>query len=455
MGFADFLHLKEKTADFEDVKSITQNNSWKIFKIMAEFVEGYDIMANHVNEVTIFGSARTDPSDPYYQEAVNLGYLLGSHNFTTITGGGPGIMKAANKGAFNAGGTSIGLGIELPHEQQINPFVTHAVNFSYFFTRKVMLTSPSQAFVYFPGGYGTLDEFFQVLHESALGFTQKVPIVLVGHEFWDPLMDFLKNTCVNTVNTISSQDLENIHIVDTSEEAFSIIRNTEDYPNLADISPGNIADDTSNGINWRIFKIMAEFVEGLDFLSNLDKNVTLLGTNKISSDDAYYDKVYALSRRLALKDYNIVTGGGQGIAEAANKASRDADKHAYAIVMALDDSIKRGTQINDYVDKMITCGFPFTRQFILTGPSTSYVYCPGGLGTLHQLFEVLTLVQTGKVKTSPLVMFDEEYWQPLLEYIDQTLNQKFHTINPEDIDLYTPLNKEMDVVSHIDKAFQS
>lgn len=442
MSYTDTL---QKMKDIQITPyTLAQTDSWKLFKVMAEFVEGYDLMSKYKNEVTIFGSARTHEGDPYYIKARKLGELLGLNGFTVITGGGPGIMEAANRGAFQVKGTSIGLGIELPMEQNINPYVSDSVNFGYFFTRKVMLTTPSQAFVYFPGGYGTLDELFQVLNEIALGFTQKVPVILVGVSFWTPLINFLKDTCHQILGAIKSEDLEMIHIVETAEEAFEIIRNTEDHPNFLD----NITNtNTTSSINWRIFRIMAELVEGLEFLESLPKNVTILGSNKVSQDSNYYKDTYAIAQELIKHDFSILTGGGFGIAEAGNKASVEAGKPAFATLLH-----QAGKTMNQYVSDSIHFRFPFTRQFILTGPTNQYIFCPGGLGTLHQLFEVLTLMQTKKVQSTPLILFDTEFWGPLVEYIDAVFAQEYRTISPADLHLFTLTSNKEEVLSAITKT---
>jgi uncharacterized protein (TIGR00730 family) len=427
--------------------NLAQTDSWKLFKVMAEFVEGYDLMSKYKNEVTIFGSARTHEGDEYYIKARKLGEILGLNNFTVITGGGPGIMEAANRGAFQVKGTSIGLGIELPMEQRINPYVTDSVDFSYFFTRKVMLTTPSQAFVYFPGGYGTLDELFQVLNEMALGFIQKVPVILVGIEFWTPLVDFLNNTCHQILGAIKAEDLAMLQVVETAEEAYDIIKNTEDHPNFLD----NISNTTNQvaSVNWRIFRIMAELVEGLDFLQNLPKNITILGSNKVSRESHYYEDVYHIAQQTIKHDFSILTGGGFGVAEAANKASSEAKKPAYATLLN-----QAGKTMNQYVSDSIHFRFPFTRQFILTGPTNQYLFCPGGLGTLHQLFEVLTLVQTHKVDPTPLILYDDKFWCPLVNYIKEVLDQKYRTISPADLNLFQVTSSRDEVIDMIVKNSQ-
>jgi uncharacterized protein (TIGR00730 family) len=198
--------------------------TWRIFRIQAEFVEGYEFLSHLEADVTVFGSARIKPGSTYYKIAEELGSRLAAGGFSVITGGGPGIMEAANKGAFECGGESIGLNIELPFEQRINKYVRHGIGFHFFFTRKVMLTSPSQAFVAFPGGFGTIDEVFEVLTLMQTKKMQHVPMVLVGKQFWGKLAEFLQTEMVDNNQTISPEDMNLFHIVDTAQEALDIIR---------------------------------------------------------------------------------------------------------------------------------------------------------------------------------------------------------------------------------------
>src|SRR3989339_1220237 len=192
-------------------------DSWRIFRIITEFVEGYQFLGGLEKEVTILGSARIPANNRFYKIAGELGYLLGKNGFTTLTGGGPGIMEASNKGAFMAGGESVGLNIQLPREQRVNKFVKKSVSFYYFFSRKVMLTSPANAFVFFPGGFGTLDEFFEVVDNMELGHMPRSPIVLVGEDFWGPIIEFLKNKSAKEVNSISDSEMTDWHVVEDAE----------------------------------------------------------------------------------------------------------------------------------------------------------------------------------------------------------------------------------------------
>ena len=207
---------------WSEVKS---KNSWQVFRIMAEFVEGFDALTEIGPAVTLFGSARTAPEDPYYQIAYELGRLLARDGLSVITGGGPGVMEAANKGAKEMGGTSAGVGIELPFEASNNAFIDGDKNitFRYFFVRKLMFLKYSQAFVAFPGGLGTLDELFEALTLSQTDKTPKFPILLVGRDYWAGLVDWLRARVLAEGN-INESDLELFRIVDTAEEVMDSIK---------------------------------------------------------------------------------------------------------------------------------------------------------------------------------------------------------------------------------------
>lgn len=210
---------------------ISAINNWRIFRIMAEFVEGWQFLSNYDKKVTVFGSARTSPEDRWYKEAVKIAEMLAKEGFDIITGGGPGIMEAANLGATNAqnknketAGESIGLDIELPLEQRRNKYVQKGRGFYYFFVRKVMLSYHSRGYIFFPGGYGTLDEVFELLTLVQTNKIDRVPIVLVGQDFWVPLMDWLETKVLNQFNNISPEDLKIYSVVDTAEEIYSIVK---------------------------------------------------------------------------------------------------------------------------------------------------------------------------------------------------------------------------------------
>lgn len=202
--------------------------TWRIFRIMSEFVEGFQFLSKSNHEVTVFGSARLPEDNHWYQEIVRLTEMLGKAGFTVITGGGPGIMEAANKGAYEAGAPSLGINIQLPFEQRMNPYITASEGFHYFFTRKVMLTASGQAYIYGPGGFGTMDEFFEILTLVQTGKMAPVPIVCVGKEYWDGLFAWVKETMLGQFECISPEDLDLVHVVDTAEEAFALIKDSEE-----------------------------------------------------------------------------------------------------------------------------------------------------------------------------------------------------------------------------------
>jgi len=206
---------------------IRTNDSWAIFKIMSEFVNGFEKMSKIGPSVSIFGSARTKPGDKYYELAVAVAQKIVNHGYGVITGGGPGIMEAGNKGAHIGGGTSVGLNIELPFEQHDNPYIDSdkSIDHDYFFVRKVMFVKYSQGFVVMPGGFGTLDELFEAITLIQTKKIEKFPIILVGTEYWAGLMDWVKATMVETHKTVSPEDLDLINIVDTEDEVINILDN--------------------------------------------------------------------------------------------------------------------------------------------------------------------------------------------------------------------------------------
>ena len=211
------------------MQDYTQTDPWRVFRIMAEFVEGFEELVNVGPAVSVFGSARSTPEDKYYERAVKLGRLLAKNKFAVVTGGGPGIMEAANKGAKEAGGTSVGLNIELPEVQTPNQYVTKLLSFRYFFVRKLMFSKHSIAFVIFPGGLGTLDEMFEAL---TLVQTHRIgkssfPVCLFGSEFWTPLLDWLKESLLAR-GYLSNSDLLLFSVTDSEEEVLETIKTRYD-----------------------------------------------------------------------------------------------------------------------------------------------------------------------------------------------------------------------------------
>ncbi|MGE5139192.1 MAG: TIGR00730 family Rossman fold protein [Rudaea sp.] len=199
--------------------------SWRVFRIMSEFVDGFEFLSKLERSVTFFGSARLTAENEYYRLARELARRLSLEHFTVVTGGGPGIMEAGNRGATEGGGLSVGLNIELPLEQKFNPYVKQGMGFHYFFSRKFMLDYSALAYVYFPGGYGTLDELFTVLTLVQTGKSDpRVPVVLMGSDYWKPLTEWMQNTLVERYGMVALEDLAIWHLTDDVEEALSIIR---------------------------------------------------------------------------------------------------------------------------------------------------------------------------------------------------------------------------------------
>jgi len=214
---------------------IKTNDSWALFKIMAEFVQGYERMSEIGPCVSIFGSARTDKDHKYYKLATSIGQKIVEHGYGVITGGGPGIMEAGNKGAHNAGGVSVGLNIDLPFEQHDNPYIdkNKSFDFDYFFVRKVMFVKYSQGFIVMPGGFGTLDELFEAITLIQTHKIDKFPIILVGTEFWGGLFEWVKTTLLDSFENISAKDMDLVQIVDTEDEVIEILDQFYEQFNLS------------------------------------------------------------------------------------------------------------------------------------------------------------------------------------------------------------------------------
>ncbi len=419
----------EKDFTYKMAEKMDYRESWRIFRIMAEFVEGYQFLSELKNEVTILGSARFEEDHEYYKLAREFGGFLGKNGFTTITGGGPGIMEAGNRGAFEAGGESIGINIQLPFEQRINPYVQKSTAFYYFFTRKVMMTSPANAFVYFPGGFGTMDEFFEVVDLMELNKMHRIPIVLVGKKFWEPLLNFLR-TKAAFIGSVPIEDMDSWHVVDSAEEAYEFVKHTKDKEDVCELSSTSF--HCQNKIDWKVFRIMAELVEGFEFLTTLGNDITVLGTKSIKADHEYYEAGYELGQRLAENKYTTITGGGPGTMEAVNKGAFEAGGESVGINMRYGFK----ERVNAYVKKSIGFQFPFTRKLIITAPSKAFVFFPGGFGTLHQLFEVLTLIQTKKMDKIPIILYNHEYWEPIHKFIKEMMVHDIETIGDLDDELY-------------------
>jgi hypothetical protein len=205
------------------IDSLSKGEAWRIFRIMAEFVESIEILSSIDNAVSIFGSARIKPEDKYYRIAEELSRLLVENGFSVITGGGPGIMEAGNKGAAEAGGKSVGMNIKLPFEQKPNPYANIPLDYKYFFIRKVMFIKYAVAYVIMPGGYGTMDEFFEALTLIQTRRVRSFPVILMGREYWQGLLDWLKDSMLKR-EMILPEDLEMIQIIDEPEEVVKHIK---------------------------------------------------------------------------------------------------------------------------------------------------------------------------------------------------------------------------------------
>src|SRR5712692_5803085 len=220
-------HLRGTTQDEQLLESprpdeFTHTDTWRVFRIMGEFVEGFDELATRSHGVSIFGSARSSPDDPDYKAAQETAALLARAGCSVITGGGPGIMEAANRGAFEAGGTSVGCNIELPHEQGSNAYLTLSLKFKYFFVRKMMFVKYSDAFIIFPGGFGTMDELFEALTLIQTHKIHNFPVVLYGSQYWKGMLEWLRGPMLGEAKIVED-DLKRLHLTDSPSEIVEIV----------------------------------------------------------------------------------------------------------------------------------------------------------------------------------------------------------------------------------------
>ncbi len=217
-----------KVCDPEKTDHTKNVESWRVFKIMAEFVEGFEMLKKYKLAATFFGSARTKPDDQIYLDGVALSAKLAKSGFTIVSGGAAGVMEAASKGAFEAGGDSVGLNIKLPQEQHVNQYLTDEMTFNYFFSRKVMLSFASEVYIFFPGGFGTLDECLEILTLVQTRKIKRVPIILYGKDFWTPFTDLFESHLLGKYNTIGKDDLNLYQVVDSVDEAYDLILKSVD-----------------------------------------------------------------------------------------------------------------------------------------------------------------------------------------------------------------------------------
>ncbi len=234
-----------------DTEISLSRETWRLFRIISEFVDGFEAMSQIGPAVTVFGSARTAPDHPLFDQAVQCGRLLVENDFAVITGGGPGIMEAANKGASEAGGISVGLNISLPLEQKPNPYQTHSLTFRYFFVRKVNFVKYAKGFIIFPGGFGTMDEFFESMTLIQTLKVEPFPVVCVGRQFWSGLIEWMRNVMLESHQNISPEDMDLFHLTDDVEEAVRIVRSCFDRRSAAGPGgptiPAAAAEPTAEG----------------------------------------------------------------------------------------------------------------------------------------------------------------------------------------------------------------
>jgi len=264
---------------------------------------------------------------------------------------------------------------------------------------------------------------------------------LIGRDFWKPIVSFLQKKTHSEIGAVSAETLDHLIIVDSAEEAMKYIKASRSKKKTCAIDPNSFECKDSN-VNWRIFRIMAELVEGFEFLTKVKDDVTILGSRSVQKDSKYYDAAQELGYQLAKKKFTVVSGGAGGIMEAASSGAQKGGGKSIGITHKFDDK----EMLNSYVSRSIGFNFPFVRKVILTAPSKLFVVFPGGLGTLHELFEILTLEQTDKMGPVPIVLFGSDYWGPLVDTIRTKLARQYKTIAPADVDRFHVVDSVADVM---------
>lgn len=245
-----------------DHEETLSKETWRMFRIVSEFVDGFELMTDIGPAITVFGSARTPATDRYYKQAVSLGRKLAKAGMAVITGGGPGIMEAANRGAFEGKGRSVGLNISLPMEQEPNAFQTESLTFRYFFVRKVMFVKYASGFVIFPGGFGTMDEFFESLTLIQTLKIKPFPVVCIGQDFWDGLVKWIRQTMLDRFGNISPEDMDYFRVTDDVDEAVEILQRYvyqqqtlgPAQPEISGLAGQPTAEGTRMGVDPRVLR---------------------------------------------------------------------------------------------------------------------------------------------------------------------------------------------------------
>ncbi|MBU1906366.1 MAG: LOG family protein, partial [Candidatus Omnitrophica bacterium] len=370
--------------------------------------------------VSIFGSARIKPGHPVYETTMDLAYNLSQKDYAIVTGGGPGVMEAANKGV-PAGKISVGLRIELSYEKGANPFVNVPLAFKYFFARKMAFVNSSQGFICMQGGFGTLDELFEVLNLKSRGYTGKFPIILFGKEFYSGLFDFLREA--ESLGYLNRPIKDLLYILDSKEEALSYFRRKSKASRYQ--------------IREKDIKLaLKELYNSLTILNDLGPGITILGSHAIPEGSTDYENVRNLGLGLAKMDIPVFYRGYPGTSEAVWKGFQDGRKMKNRIsAKAISMWVKDYKDYKPTGDIRLGFTYPFEPKIASIRHSWGYAVFPGGLATLDELFDVICLIQTRKIKPFPVVLINRKFWAPLEHWIKyKLLSEK--VISKENLKLF-------------------
>ena len=376
---------------------------WRVLRIQAEFVEGFGALAELGRAISVFGSARVKHEDPEYALGLEVGRLLVEAGYAVITGGGPGAMEAANRGACEAGGVSVGLGIELPFEQGMNEWVDVGVDFRYFFARKTMFVKYAQGFIVLPGGFGTFDELFEAL---VLVQTKKVtsfPVVLLGHAYWDGLVDWLRSTAL-VGGKINERDLALFHVTDDPAEAVRLVGSADECARLQRRRPGA---GRRGGPQGR--RVVAA--------------VCVYCSSSRRIDPSYVELATAVGTELARRGHSLVSGGGSvSCMGAVARAARAGGAHTVGVI----PRVLLDLEVADHdADELLVTDDMRARKGVMDARADAFLTLPGGLGTLEELLEIW-VSRTLAMHAKPVVVLDPDgLYQPLRAQVDLLVERGF------------------------------
>ena len=397
----------QRLLDSRGSSAWVHTDPWRVLRIQSEFVEGFGLLAELGSAVSVFGSARTQVDSPEYAAGVALGAALARAGYAVITGGGPGAMEAVNRGASEAGGVSVGLGIELPFEQGLNDWVDLGVNFRYFFARKTMFVKYAQAFVIMPGGFGTLDELFESLTLVQTRKVTRFPVILYGSAYWQGLLDWIRSTLLPG-GMIGEADLDLITLSDDVDDIVAHI-----VESARERSEQVQAEQRACRSRYARCPVVLPLPAAARFLPGRSASTARPRSRSIPR---YLTLATAVGSCIAAAGYSLVSGGGRvSMMGAVARAARDGGARTVGVIPV---RLVPYEVADTEADELVVVQTMRERKQIMDDRSAAFIALPGGIGTLEELFEVWTAGSLGMHPKPVIVLDPAGFYAPLWNYLD-------------------------------------